>query len=258
LGGGRFDLVHSMTINYSTERGRTEARLSNVSSWELFDLVAHTIEQQFGGCWLEQLDGFEQRYWDLEINDVVLTLHLEHYLGISLFPAKNPGDVSEANSLVETIGAFLQESLVIDRWIRKTQTGCRVLLIGNDHDEGKLVELILARNRNDKVKWTPYTRQMLTEVEQEPPDIILIQLTIPELDGFEIYRQLRKIPALQNVPALLWRIPAPHKVYQRAQRLGIAGCIEIPYTPEKLLAARDSAISGGTYYPPLCTDLRKS
>jgi hypothetical protein len=37
----------------------------------------------------------------------VLTLHLEHYLGIFLFPASNPGDLEAANSQVETISNYL-------------------------------------------------------------------------------------------------------------------------------------------------------
>jgi hypothetical protein len=100
-----------MTISYSIESGRTEAHLSEVSSWELFDSIAQTIVQRFGGRWVEKLDGPEQRYWDLEVDDVVLTLHLEHYSGISLYPASDPGNLVAANSLIKTIGAFLQDSL---------------------------------------------------------------------------------------------------------------------------------------------------
>ena len=100
-----------MTISYSTGNGRTEAHLSKVSSWALFDSIAQTIVQRFGGRWAEKLDGPEQRYWELEIDDVVLTLHLEHYLGISLFPASDSGNLVAANSLIETIGSFLQDSL---------------------------------------------------------------------------------------------------------------------------------------------------
>lgn len=92
---------------YSKKNGRTVARLSATASWELFDSIANAMEIRFGGRWINKLDGFDQRYWDLEIDEVVLTLHLEHYLGISLFPAPNPDQLIAANSLVETIGGFL-------------------------------------------------------------------------------------------------------------------------------------------------------
>ena len=100
-----------MGIVCFTKNGKTEAKLSETSSWELFDLIAHTIKEQFGGCWVKRLDSLDQRYWDLQINDIVLTLHLEHYLGISLFPANNLSNLDRANSLVETIGTFIQDRL---------------------------------------------------------------------------------------------------------------------------------------------------
>ena len=53
--------------------------LSEKSNWELFDSIAVAIVRQFGGRWVKQLAGLDQRYWDMELNDVLLTLHLEHY-----------------------------------------------------------------------------------------------------------------------------------------------------------------------------------
>jgi hypothetical protein len=100
-----------MKVRYSTESGKTEAQLSKIANWELFDSIAHSIKEQFDGHWVEQIDGVDQRYWDLKVDDVMLTLHLEHYLGISLFPANEPGDLAKANALVETIGAFVGGSL---------------------------------------------------------------------------------------------------------------------------------------------------
>ena len=100
-----------MVTKYLVKDGKTEACLSEVASRELFESIAHTIESHFGGRWVRQLDGIEQRYWDLEINGVVLTLHLEHYLGISLLPASGFSDMAMATSLVEAIGAFVEESL---------------------------------------------------------------------------------------------------------------------------------------------------
>jgi hypothetical protein len=96
-----------MAISYTVKDGRLEACLSEDSSWKLFNLIAATITEQFGGRWVMSADGLDQRYWDLKISDVVLTLHLEHYLGIFLFPAPDPSDVEAANSLVEAIGRYL-------------------------------------------------------------------------------------------------------------------------------------------------------
>ena len=58
--------------------------VSEEADWKLFEDVAGVIEQGLGGCWKERLDGLDQRYWDLLVDEHTLTLHLEHYSGISV------------------------------------------------------------------------------------------------------------------------------------------------------------------------------
>jgi hypothetical protein len=97
-----------MLVTYIEEGGKTEAHLSDQSDWRLFNRIADLIAKEFNGRWVEKLDGPEQRYWDVVIGGVKLTLHLEHYLGISLFPAKGHEGDAAANQLVRKIGAYLE------------------------------------------------------------------------------------------------------------------------------------------------------
>jgi hypothetical protein len=97
-----------MRVEYINKDGRTEAQLSDQSDWKLFDRMADLIEKEFHGTWVEKLDGLDQRYWDVVIGNIKLTLHLEHYLGISLFPAKGDDNPSEANKLVQMISEYIE------------------------------------------------------------------------------------------------------------------------------------------------------
>lgn len=58
--------------------------ISESADWKLFEDVAQVLVQELGGCWTEKLDGLDQRYWDLLVDEQTLTLHLERYLGISV------------------------------------------------------------------------------------------------------------------------------------------------------------------------------
>lgn len=80
-------------------------------------------------------------------------------------------------------------------------SSCKVLFICDDLDKGTLIEHIL-RERNDKVRYAAYSREVLIEAGQNPPDIIIIDHSITDTDSFEVYRQLREKPTLQNVPVL--------------------------------------------------------
>ena len=61
-----------------------EIQISEASDWQLFAAIAETLEHGLKGEWTVKADGLDQRYWDLCVEGQTITLHLEHYLGISL------------------------------------------------------------------------------------------------------------------------------------------------------------------------------
>ncbi|HJR33177.1 MAG TPA: DUF3630 family protein [Pseudomonas sp.] len=61
-----------------------EIYLSETSDRELFNRLASELAQGLGGTWTAQINGLDQRYWDLAVEGQTITLHLEHYLGIML------------------------------------------------------------------------------------------------------------------------------------------------------------------------------
>ncbi|MDR6580080.1 MULTISPECIES: DUF3630 family protein [Pseudomonas] len=69
--------------------------VSEEADWKLFEYVARVLEQGLGGCWKERLDGSDQRYWDLLVDEHTLTLHLEHYLGISVVIPDGADDIAQ-------------------------------------------------------------------------------------------------------------------------------------------------------------------
>ena len=68
--------------------------VSEEADWTLFEGVARVLEQGLVGCWKERLDGQDQRYWDLYVDEHTLTVHLEHYLGISVVIPDGADDIA--------------------------------------------------------------------------------------------------------------------------------------------------------------------
>ena len=54
-------------------------------NWDKFEVIAKDLIKNLKGKWINKIDGLDQRYWDLSINGIELTLHFEHYLGITLY-----------------------------------------------------------------------------------------------------------------------------------------------------------------------------
>jgi hypothetical protein len=93
-----------MNVKYSHEDGRRQANLSDDADWLLFNGIADAILKKFKGQLVERIDGLDERYWDIEIGKMTVTLHLQHYIGIMLFPKD-----AEANCLIEEIGNYLEK-----------------------------------------------------------------------------------------------------------------------------------------------------
>jgi hypothetical protein len=92
-----------MKIEYSFKDGRCEAAISEEADWRLFNGIADAILSKFKGKLVERLDGFDERYWDIAIDKRIVTLHLQHYLGISLF-----SKTRDANDLIREVGSYLE------------------------------------------------------------------------------------------------------------------------------------------------------
>jgi hypothetical protein len=66
-----------------TSTGKIELRLSDDP--DQFKRLAEVVRKKLEGRWTEQLDEFDQSYWDLDVGGKKITVHREHFLGVSVF-----------------------------------------------------------------------------------------------------------------------------------------------------------------------------
>ena len=108
---------------------------------------------------------------------------------------------------------------------------------------------MLTRSRNDQIIAAYGGREGLVKAEQDPPDLIILDIMMPELDGWEVYARLKAIPSLGNTPVLFQAGLASSRAYPLVKQAGAQGYLCQPYGSQDLLAARDAALKGETYYP---------
>ncbi|MCP4418761.1 MAG: response regulator [Chloroflexi bacterium] len=126
--------------------------------------------------------------------------------------------------------------------------GCRILIIDDEPMAVQLLELMLEK-RNDQIFVATTSQEGLDIAEQVQPDLIIIRIMMREIDGVEICRRLKRIPALVNVPVLLQAAKAWEQVYPTAKEVGAAGYLYQPFSMDVLLEARDIVLQGGNFYP---------
>jgi CheY-like chemotaxis protein len=76
-------------------------------------------------------------------------------------------------------------------------------------------------------------------------DLILLDLMLPEIDGFEVLRQLRADPDLIDVPVVVTSARARPTTKQEAEDLGANFYLTKPYRKAELLNVIASFVNDG-------------
>lgn len=75
--------------------------VSTESSKPLFYRIALKLRFSLKGEWTQRLSEIDTMYWDLAVDDAKITLHFEHYLGITVFPTDGPMASDDSLRLLE-------------------------------------------------------------------------------------------------------------------------------------------------------------
>jgi putative two-component system response regulator len=114
--------------------------------------------------------------------------------------------------------------------------GARILIIDDQVSNIHLVQRLLARAGYRNVHGTTSSRDGLALVEQFQPDAILLDLQMPELDGFGVLQALR--PRLTNgafLPVLVLTADSSDESTQAALSQGAKDFLAKPFQPAELL-----------------------
>lgn len=118
-----------------------------------------------------------------------------------------------------------------------------VVYIEDDPEIIDLVTLILAR-RGFRVKGAHGGRPGLTLVEQEKPDLILLDLMMPDMDGWDVYQQVKSRDDTKNIPVIV--ITAKAQAIDRVLGLHIAKVDDYickPFRPQELLDSIEKVLN---------------
>ncbi len=80
---------------------------------------------------------------------------------------------------------------------------CRILVIDDDELIRSFISLFLHRAGFSNVAFAENGAEGLEKVESFNPDIVLLDVQMPEMDGFEVLRRLRADPRHQDLPIFM-------------------------------------------------------
>lgn len=110
----------------------------------------------------------------------------------------------------------------------------RILCIDDDPDARTLLEIGLSTVDTFDVRIFASVREALARVEDFKPDLLLLDLNMPEMDGRDAITALSEHPDLANCPAILvTAVPASRLTGLQAPE-NLIGVISKPFNPMRL------------------------
>lgn len=77
--------------------------------------------------------------------------------------------------------------------------------------------------------------QALEILKKEKPDLVLLDIMMPDMDGFELFKQMRKDKNLAKTKVYIWSNLTQKKDKDQASKLKVDGfLVKSDYTPQEL------------------------
>ncbi|MEO7910792.1 MAG: response regulator [Roseiflexaceae bacterium] len=110
-----------------------------------------------------------------------------------------------------------------------------ILIVDDDLIECKMMEALL-RSADYQILFVTAGKHALPTARQTPPDLVLLDVLMPELDGFEICQQLRDDPILAEVPIIMVTALEDRESRMRGMDAGADDFLIKPFDPIELRA----------------------
>ena len=106
-------------------------------------------------------------------------------------------------------------------------------LLVEDNENNRYLLTLLLEQADFAVAAAADGRRGLEMARLEIPDVILLDIQMPEMDGYEVAARLRNDPELMHIPIVGVSSFAMPGDREKAIRAGFAGYIEKPIDPEQ-------------------------
>ncbi|MCU0485044.1 MAG: response regulator [Anaerolineales bacterium] len=120
----------------------------------------------------------------------------------------------------------------------------KILVVDDDVDTLRLVGLMLEK-QGYLIVAANSGAQALQQAENENPDLILLDIMMPDMDGFEVTRMLRNNRATQNTPIIMFSAKAQVEDKVTGFEAGVDDYLTKPTQPRELVAHVKAVLARG-------------
>jgi|SRR5262245_13786515 len=112
----------------------------------------------------------------------------------------------------------------------------RRILVIDDHEDNRHILRDLLENASYEVIEAVTGEEGVVFAETHVPDLILMDIQLPDFDGYEATRRIKSMPAVRHVPVIAVTSYALSGDEVKALRAGCDAYVTKPFSPRALLA----------------------
>jgi len=105
-----------------------------------------------------------------------------------------------------------------------------------DNEQNYYLVSVLLKTKDYRVLWSQDGQEGIEKALQSKPDLILLDIQLPIMDGYEVARRLRSNSELSGIPIIALTSYAMTGDREKALQAGCDGYIEKPIDPDTFLA----------------------
>jgi DNA-binding response OmpR family regulator len=108
------------------------------------------------------------------------------------------------------------------------------ILLADDEEDIKIVLRMFLESRGYQVCTAYDGLDALDQARNEKPDVVLLDIMMPLMDGFEVCRKLKADPATAQIPVIMLSAASHAESVQKGLNAGAMDYMIKPFEPEKL------------------------
>ncbi len=110
----------------------------------------------------------------------------------------------------------------------------KILVIDDEEDTRSIASMCLGLLGGAEVIEAASGKEGLQKAADEQPDVIILDLLMPEMDGTQTLTNLRKNPATERIPVIFLTVKGKFEEFDNLKELGALAVLTKPFDPTLL------------------------
>jgi CheY-like chemotaxis protein len=110
----------------------------------------------------------------------------------------------------------------------------KICYVEDDEDIQRIVRLSLERIGKMTVEIVGDPSLAIDAIKAFGPDMVLLDWMMPGMDGPTLFREMKKVPGINELPVVFITAKASHADMNELTALGAVGAISKPFSPKDL------------------------